>query len=169
MALPTCNVEAPVLPLELAKLRNLFKLFSNDVGLLASQYAQGIQLRILNDEAGVNFGAVYENAVAQELRAHGFDLYYFNSKKQGDLDFVIKCDDRVLPIEVKSGKNYERHNALKNVLASEEYGIQKAYVLCNGNVRTRGKATYLPVYMAMFIKDTEIPALVYKVDLSGLK
>lgn len=169
VALPTYNVEAPVLPLELAKLRNLFKLFSNDVGLLASQYAQGIQLRILNDEAGVNFGAVYENAVAQELRAHGFDLYYFNSKKQGELDFVIKCDDRVLPIEVKSGKNYERHNALKNVLASEEYGIQKAYVLCNGNVRTRGKATYLPVYMAMFIKDTEIPALVYKLDLSGLK
>lgn len=168
VALPTYNVEAPVLPLELSKLRNLFKLFSNDVGLLASQYAQGIQLRILNDEAGVNFGAVYENAVAQELRAHGFDLYYFNRKKQGDLDFVIKCDDRVLPIEVKSGKNYERHNALKNVLASEEYGIQKAYVLCNGNVQVRGKATYLPVYMTMFIKDTEIPALVYKVDLSGL-
>ena len=168
VALPTYNVEAPVLPLELSKLRNLFKLFSNDVGLLASQYAQGIQLRILNDEAGVNFGAVYENAVAQELRAHGFDLYYFNSKKQGELDFVIKCDDRVLPIEVKSGKNYERHNALKNVLASGEYGIQKAYVLCNGNVRTRGKAIYLPVYMAMFIKDTETPALVYKVDLSGI-
>lgn len=168
VALPTYNVEAPVLPLELAKLRNLFKLFSNDVGLLASQYAQGIQLRILNDEAGVNFGAVYENAVAQELRAHGFDLYYFNSKKQGELDFVIKCDDRVLPLEVKSGKNYERHNALKNVLASEEYGIQKAYVLCNGNVQAKGKAIYLPVYMAMFIKDTETPALVYKVDLSGI-
>lgn len=168
VALPTYNVEAPVLPLELSKLRNLFKLFSNDVGLLASQYAQGIQLRILNDEAGVNFGAVYENAVAQELRAHGFDLYYFNSKKQGELDFVIKCDDRVLPLEVKSGKNYERHNALKNVLASEEYGIQKAYVLCNGNVQAKGKAIYLPVYMAMFIKDTETPALVYKVDLSGI-
>ena len=168
VALPTYNVESPTIPLELAKVRNLFKLFSNDVGLLACQYAQGIQLRILNDEAGVNFGAVYENAVAQELKAHGFDLYYFNSKKQGELDFVIKCDDEILPIEVKSGKNYERHNALKNVLASDEYGIRKAYVLCNGNVQVRGKATYLPVYMTMFIRDTEVPDMVYKVDLSGL-
>ncbi|MBQ9539248.1 MAG: ATP-binding protein [Treponema sp.] len=168
VALPTYNVETPTLPLELAKVRNLFKLFSNDVGLLACQYAQGIQLRILNNEAGVNFGAVYENAVAQELRSHGIQLYYFNSKKQGELDFVIKCDDRVLPIEVKSGKNYERHNALRNVLASEEYGIQKACVLYNGNVQVKGKASYLPVYMVMFIKDTELPRLVYKVDLSGL-
>lgn len=168
VALPTYNVESPTIPLELAKVRNLFKLFSNDVGLLACQYAQGIQLRILNNEAGVNFGAVYENAVAQELKSHGIQLYYFNSKKQGELDFVIKCNDEILPIEVKSGKNYERHNALKNVLASEEYGIKKACVLYNGNVQVKGKTRYLPVYMVMFIKDPELPKLVYKVDLTGL-
>ena len=168
VALPTYNVESPTIPLELAKVRNLFKLFSNDVGLLACQYAQGIQLRILNNEAGVNFGAVYENAVAQELKSHGIQLYYFNSKKQGELDFVIKCNDEILPIEVKSGKNYERHNALKNVLASEDYGIKKACVLYNGNVQVKGKTRYLPVYMVMFIKDPELPKLVYKVDLTGL-
>lgn len=63
--------------------------------------------------------------MAQELKAHNFNLFYFNSKKQGELDFVIKLDDEIVPIEVKSGKDYERHNALKNVLANPDYDIKK--------------------------------------------
>ena len=168
VALPTYNVETPSLPLELAKQRNLFKLFSNDVGLLASQYAQGIQLKILNDENGINFGAIFENAVAQELKAHGFKLFYFNSKKQGELDFVITVDDEIVPIEVKSGKDYDRHNALRNVLANPDYDIKKAYILCNENLKTSGKITYLPIYMTMFIENSTLPDFVYKVDLDGM-
>ena len=168
VALPTYNIESPTLPLELAKQRNLFKLFSNDVGLLASQYAQGIQLKILNNENGINFGAIFENTVAQELKAHSFKLFYFNSKKQGELDFVIKLDDEIVPIEVKSGKDYERHNALKNVLANPDYNIKKAYVLCNDNIKEAGKITYLPIYMTMFIQNSLLPNLVYKVDLKGM-
>ncbi len=90
VALPVFNVEEPVVPLKLSRSRNLFKLFQNDVGLLACQYAEGIQLRIINDEKSINFGSIYENVVAQELHAHGFELYYFNSKKQGELDFIIE-------------------------------------------------------------------------------
>jgi len=168
VALPTYNIESPTLPLELAKQRNLFKLFSNDVGLLASQYAQGIQLKILNNENSINFGAIFENTVAQELKAHGFKLFYFNSKKQGELDFVIKLDDEIVPIEVKSGKDYERHNALKNVLANPDYDIKKAYVLCNENLKISGKITYLPIYMTMFIQNSLLPNFVYKVDLEGI-
>lgn len=168
VALPTYNIESPTLPLELAKQRNLFKLFSNDVGLLASQYAQGIQLKILNNENSINFGAIFENTVAQELKAHGFKLFYFNSKKQGELDFVIKLDDEIVPIEVKSGKDYERHNALKNVLANPDYDIKKAYVLCNDNLKVSGKITYLPIYMTMFIQNSLLPNFVYKVDLEGM-
>lgn len=78
------------------------------MGLLAAMYADGLQLKILNNEADINFGAIYENAIAQELHAHGFELYYFNSKKQGELDFVIEYQGSVLPIEVKSGKDYTR-------------------------------------------------------------
>ncbi len=156
-------------PLELAKLRNLFKLFSNDVGLLTSQYADGIQLKILNNEAGIYFGAVYENAIAEELKAHGFKLYYFNSKKQGELDFVIKLNDRATPIEVKSGKSYSRHSALNNVLENTEYGIEEAFVLCNDNIAKKEKINYLPIYMAMFISDTEIGDMAYRIDLSNLK
>lgn len=168
VALPVYNVEVPVAPLELAKQRNLFKLFSNDVGLLASQYADGIQLRILNEDDDINFGAIYENVVAQEFKSHGFKLYYFNSKKQGEVDFVFSIDGDIVPVEVKSGKAYARHNALKNVMENDVYNIKRAYVLCNNNLRLNGKIVYLPIYMAMFIKKSVMPNLTYKVDLDGL-
>ena len=168
VAIGVYNIEEPKLPLELAKLRNLFKLFSNDVGLLACQYADGIQLRILNNDIDINYGSVYENAVAEELYSHGLKLYYFNSKKQGELDFVIKIDDKLLPIEVKSGKNYLRHNALKNVIENKDYEIEKAYVLYNENIKRVGNIVYLPIYLMMFIKNREIENLIWKIDLSSL-
>lgn len=168
VAIGVYNIEEPKLPLELAKLRNLFKLFSNDVGLLACQYADGIQLRILNNDIDINYGSIYENAVAEELYSHGLKLYYFNSKKQGELDFVIKLDDKLLPIEVKSGKNYLRHNALKNVIENKDYEIEKAYVLYNENIKRVGNIVYLPIYLMMFIKNREIENLIWKIDLSDL-
>lgn len=168
VAIGVYNIEEPKLPLELAKLRNLFKLFSNDVGLLACQYADGIQLRILNNDIDINYGSIYENAVAEELFSHGLKLYYFNSKKQGELDFVIKIDDKLLPIEVKSGKNYLRHNALKNVIENKDYDIEKAYVLYNENIKRVGNIVYLPIYLMMFIKNREIEKLIWKIDLSSL-
>lgn len=167
-ALPVYNTEEPVYPLLLSRSRNLFKLFLADVGLLASQYSNGFQLKILNNEVNINFGAVYENAVAQELKAHGFNLYYFNSKKQGELDFVIEYNDSVLPIEVKSGKDYERHNALKNVMENKDYKIKKAFVLCNENIKCDNKILYLPVYMVMFMYKNQIKDLNYKIDLGSL-
>ncbi len=168
VAIPVYNIESPTLPLELAKLRNLFKLFSNDVGLLASQYADGIQLKILNGDDSINYGAVYENAVAEELLSHGFKLYYFNSKKQGELDFVIRLNDSILPIEVKSGKYYERHNALKNVLENKEYGIKEAIILTNANVKRKENLLYLPIYMVAFIKEKKLEHLLYKIDLTDI-
>lgn len=173
-AIPTYNVAEPRVPLKLNEQRNLFKLFMNDVGLLASQYASGIQLKLLQNEININYGAIYENLVAQELACHGFggdshSLYYFNNKKQGELDFVIEQDGRIIPVEVKSGKDYERHNALKSVLANDAYNIQQAYVLCNGNVEISGNRTYLPIYMLMFMqKHPVVEKQVYKLDISNL-
>ena len=84
------------------------------------------------------------------------------------MDFVIERNDEVLPLEVKSGKDYERHKALSNVVASTTYNIPKAYVLCNDNVKKLGKITYLPIYMLMFIqKEPSLPTN-YKIDLGGL-
>lgn len=169
VALPTYNIEEPKLPLLLAKTRNLFKLFQSDVGLLVSQFAGGIQLQLLDDSQAINFGSIYENVVAQELKAHGFDLYYYNSKKMGELDFVVEYQGNVLPIEVKSGKDYERHNALSNVMASAEYAIPEALVLCNGNVKVVDKVIYVPIYMLMFMEKEVKVDVKYKVDLSDLK
>ena len=168
VALPTYNVEEPVAPLKLSRSRNLFKLFQSDIGLLACQYAEGIQLRIINDEKGINFGSIYENAVAQELQAHGFELYYFNSKKQGELDFVIEKGGRALPIEVKSGKDYQRHNALTGVMSNSDYAIPRALVFCNDNVSISGNIVYLPVYLITCLKKESIGDVIYDIDLKGL-
>lgn len=155
MALPAYNVQAPQSPLKLNEQRNLFKLFQNDVGLLASQYVGGIQLKILQGDININYGAIYENVVAQELHAHGWNLYYFSSKKQGEIDFLLERNGEILPVEVKSGKDYQRHVALNNLLSTEEYKINNAIVLCNANVTVRQNITYLPIYMTMFLHYNE--------------
>lgn len=169
VALPVFNVESPTIPLKLSRSRNLFKLFQNDVGLLASQYSdEDIQLRLLSNDKNINYGAVYENAIAQELHAHGLDLYYFNSKKQGELDFVVEINGKVVPIEVKSGKDYQRHNALSNVLNNKEYNIQQAYVFSNDNVSQLGDVLYFPIYMATFLNSHKKINPIYKIDMSSL-
>ena len=172
VAIPTYNVEEPKVPLLLNKQRNLFKLFLNDVGLLAAMYGGNIQVRLLNN-LNVNYGAAFENLVAQELYAHGFaidhDLFYFNSKKQGELDFVVEYQGEVLPIEVKSGKDYERHRALSNIMDNEEYAIPKALVFCQENTQAKGRLVYLPIYMTMFFQHENNDELTYQIDLTGLK
>ena len=170
VALPTFCVTEPTVPLTLNKSANLFKLFLSDVGLLAAMYMDGIQLKLLNREKDINFGSVYENAAAQELKAHGYDLYYFNSKKQGELDFVIERGGDVLPIEIKSGKDYQRHAALDNVMENRDYAIPMAFVFQNDNIRVDGRIVYLPIYMLMFLQKEQIPeSMIYKLDLSGLQ
>lgn len=170
VALPVFCANEPTVPLMLSKATNLFKLFLSDVGLLAAMYMNGIQIKILNREKDINFGSIYENAAAQELKAHGFDLYYFNSKKQGELDFLVEQGVHVLPIEIKSGKDYTKHAALNNVLANPDYAIPEAYVFHNGNVSTAEKITYLPIYMIMFVERKRIDgSLIYKPDFSVLQ
>ena len=168
VALPVYNVEEPKIPLLLSRSRNLFKLFQSDIGLLASQYAEGIQMRIIKGDKDINFGSIYENAVAQELVAHGITPYYYNNKKRGELDFVIELGGKVLPIEVKSGKDYETHRALSNIMDCSEYDLPEALVLNNENLRVAGKMVYAPIYMVMFLEKNNTAPTFYKVDLSGL-
>ena len=169
VALPVNVVDEPKIPLLLSKSQNLFKLFSNDVGLLAAQYGGEIQIRILQHETTINFGSIYENVAAEELTAHGYTLYYYNSKKFGELDFVIEEGGKVLPIEIKSGKEYYRHNAMDNVLMQSNYGLEEGYVFCGGNVEQIGKITYFPIYMLMFLQKKELPdELLFETDFSDL-
>lgn len=168
VAIPVYNVEEPKIPLLLSRSRNLFKLFQNDIGLLAAQYAEGIQMRIIKGDKDINFGSIYENALAQELAAHGIIPYYYNNKKRGEIDFVIELDGKVLPIEVKSGKDYESHRALSNIMNCNEYDIPEAVVFNNGNMHVSGNIIYAPIYMVMFLEKDNTAPVFYKVDLSGL-
>lgn len=168
-ALPVYNVETPKIPLKLSKSRSLFKFFMSDVGLLASEYSQGIQLKIISGDDKLNYGAIFENYIAQELTACEHDLYYYNNKKRGELDFLIEYDGEVLPIEVKSGKDYKVHRALSNIMDCGEFNLNRALIFNNSNLKVEGKLTYAPIYMAMFLKqEIKDEDSIYKIDLSEL-
>ena len=156
VALATFNTTEPTVPLLLNEKSTLFKLFLSDVGLLTSLYGKSCKLKIVSKEKDINKGSVYENVIAQELCAHNYPLYYYSNKKKGELDFIIEHAGEVLPIEVKSGKDYEKHSALDNILRVPEYGIKNAYVFSNDNVKTRGQVSYFPIYMVMFLEEKSI-------------
>ncbi len=164
VALAATNLSEPKIPLMLAEKPNFFKLFMNDVGLLAAIYMNGIQIRILNGDTDMNFGAIYENAVAQELVAHGFRLAYYTSRVHGEVDFVVEREAKVLPIEVKCGKSYARHRALDNLMADEEYGIKEAIVFDRDALKVEGKVFYAPIYMMMFLEKDVLPkSMIYEI------
>lgn len=150
------NVQAisnPVFPLIESSGKNLLKLYLNDVGIL-TEILYGNNIRaVLDDQKSINLGSVYETVVAQELIAHGYNLFYYDNRNKGGVDFII--DDynslSVVPIEVKSGKDYTVHSALNAFIKNDDYGIQKAFVVSNERkVFQDGKITYLPIYYVMF-------------------
>lgn len=153
IALAVQAISNPRFPLLESENKNLLKLYMNDVGLLTFLlYGTNINA-VLRDERSVNLGAVYETVVAQELHAHGFSLHYYDNKQKGEVDFLV--DDytnlTILPIEVKSGKDYTVHSALDNFLETPDYNIHHAVVLSNEReVCVRNGITYLPIYYCMF-------------------
>lgn len=145
--------DEPVIPLKATSQRNKLKLFHEDVGLLCYYlFDNKTKSLILNEDISVNSGMLYENAVAQSLRAHGYkNLYYYNNKKYGEVDFLLENTDGIIPVEVKSGKNYLRHSAISNLLSIKNYIFKKAYVFYNGNLKIEDKIVYLPIYLSDFI------------------
>lgn len=169
VAIPTYNATDPVVPLEINKKNTLFKLFLSDIGMLTSKYGTTTQLKILNNEDDINYGSPYENAICEELLCHGFKTYYFNNKKLGEVDFLIEWKDKVLPIEVKSGKDYTVHSALDNLVSTKSFNINEAFVLCNSNIQVSDKITYLPIYMIMFLVNNNDEVKHEKINLKELK
>lgn len=160
VAIATVNATEPRISLKQNEKSSLLKLYSSDVGLLTYQYGNSLRAKILFGEEKINLGGVYENFVAQELHAHGFSSYFYNNHKIGELDFLIELDGAVLPIEVKSGKDYYVHSAISKATYNEEYQIREAYVFANCNIEKKEKVTYLPIYMCAFINDEiEYPIL----------
>lgn len=154
IALSVQAVSNPVFPMIQSTGKNLLKLYLNDVGILSGiLYGNNIRA-ILDDDRSINLGSVYENVVASELSAHGHKLFYYDNRHKGEVDYLIDDYDSlsVVPIEVKSGKDYTVHSALNTFVKNEDYHIKKAFVLSNERtLKTKGKICYLPIYHLMFL------------------
>lgn len=168
VALPVYNVDAPVNPLLASKSSNVFRLFSSDIGLLTSAYPAETKMELINKNGEVNNGAHFENAVAQQLKANGFELYFCKKKNIGEMDFVIEMNGKVVPIEVKSGKSYKAHKALDNFMKVPDYHLEKAYVFSVGNVEKVGSVMYLPIYMCYLLKEKQLERMIVELDMNGL-
>ena len=168
VALPVYNVEAPVIPLKASKSSNVFRLFSNDTGLLTSAYPAETKLELINKNSEVNNGAHFENAVVQQLMANGLEPYFCKKKNIGELDALVEMDGKVVPIEVKSGKAYKTHKSLDNFMKISDYHIEKAYVLSVANTEQEGAVVYLPIYMCYLLKERKIGKLIVDLDMEGL-
>lgn len=154
VALEVLAISNPRFPLLESEQKRLVKLYLNDVGLL-THLLYGLNVNaVLQDIRSINLGTVYESVVAQELQAHGFALHYYDNKKKGEVDFLIDDYERlqVLPLEIKSGKDYTEHSALSKFLEAPEYGIERAIVFSNEREIYKKKGvTYMPVYYSMFL------------------
>ena len=148
-------ISNPKFPLIESSGKNLLKLYLNDVGILSGiLYGSNIRA-ILDNQRSINLGSVYETAGASELIAHGHKLFYYDNRSKGEVDYLIDDYDSlsVVPIEVKSGKDYTVHSALNALVQNEEYQIKKAVVLSNEREIThKGKITYMPIYDIMFFR-----------------
>lgn len=159
IALNVRAISTPVFPLLESSGKNLLKLYLNDVGILTGLlYGNNIRA-VLSDQTSVNLGSVYESVVASELIAHGYQLFYYDNRTKGEVDYLIDDYESLsaVPIEVKSGKDYTVHSALNTFVQNEDYHIKKAFVVSNERrVTTQGKVTYLPIYDIMFFQN--VPA-----------
>ena len=152
VALKTDLVDEPKSPLLKTANPMKFKLYQSDTGMLMARYPISLAQAAYLDEKDPNLGGVYENVVAQQLTAQGHRLFYYQTRKRGEVDFVVDAGNgKAVPIEVKSGCYYHAHAALDHVLETEGYNVDLGIVLSRGNVERRGKVLYLPLYALPFL------------------
>ena len=148
-------ISNPVFPLLQSEEKNLLKLYMNDVGLLSALLYGNNTKALLDDVRSINLGALYETAVACQLKTLGHKLFYYDNKKNGEVDFLIDDFDNlaVLPVEVKSGRDYTIHSALNHFLSNGNYPVKSGVVVSNERqIKTVNNVTYLPIYFTMFLK-----------------
>ncbi len=169
VALPCYNVTEPQAPLGLNEKRNLFKLYMNDVGLLCAACMENVQFDLLMGNVEINMGSILENVFAQNLKSNGFKLHYFDSKKIGELDFVLQNGLSTVLLEIKSGNDFKKHLAMDHALETKQWKFEQTIVFSKSNVEEEEEILYLPWYMIMFFRqETEQESLIYKIDLTGL-
>lgn len=148
-------VSNPKFPLFDATAKNLIKLYYNDVGILTNLLFKTSVIPILNSDKNINLGSVYEHACASELKAHEHNLFYFDSRKVGEVDFLINDYDLLsaVAIEIKSGNDQNNFRALPKLIDKNgQYKLAKGYVFGNKNIiKQEGNLITLPIYLIMFV------------------
>ncbi|MCH4283639.1 MULTISPECIES: ATP-binding protein [Bacillota] len=163
VTLPCYNLQELKQPVAINLSRNLFKLFLNDTGLLCAMSSSNIQYMIISDDLDVNEGSIMENMFATQLVSNGYKIYYYDKKKFGELDFVIESENKLQPIEIKSGNNYKKHPALNHVIEMKDDQMKKPIVFCIGNIEETEDLIYIPLYMVMFLTE---PVSLGKIDFT---
>lgn len=156
------HVDDPNIGLALTRNEDYFKMYVSDTGLFVTLAFKDkditenvIYEKLLNDKLSANLGYVYENMIAQMLRASGKDLYYHTipyaeGKKYYEVDFLISDRHKIAPIEVKSS-GYKSHKSLDEFSAKYSERIMNRYVIYTKDYKRENGVEYLPVYMTMFI------------------
>ena len=141
---------------------NKYKMFAGDTGLFVtlafwdSKFTDNtIYHKLLADKLSADLGYVYENVVAQMLKASGHELYYYtfptgSGKHNYEVDFLIADGDKVSPVEVKSS-GYKAHTSLDAFCGKFSSRIRNKYLVYTKDMRKDGDVLYLPVYMTMFL------------------
>ena len=169
VALPCYNVTEPQAPLQISEKRNLFKLYMNDVGLLCASCMENIQFDLLMGNVEINMGSILENAFAQNLKSNGFELHYYDSKKIGELDFVLQKGLHTELVEIKSGNDFKKHLAMDHAMKVEQWEFEQSIVFSKSNIEKEADVLYLPWYMILFfMQEKEPEKMIYEIDLSGL-
>lgn len=141
---------------------NKYKMFTGDTGLFVTLAFRDrkftdntIYHKLLSDKLSTDLGYVYENVVAQMLKAAGHELYYYtfpteSGKHNYEVDFLIADGDKVSPVEVKSS-GYKAHTSLDAFCMKFSSRIRNKYLVYTKDLRKDGDVLYLPVYMTMFL------------------
>ena len=152
----------PNVGLALTKNKEYFKMYASDTGLFVTLAFKDSDItenviydKLLNDKLSTNLGYVYENVIAQMLRATGKNLFYHTipyaeGKKYYEIDFVIPDKHKISPIEVKSS-GYKAHKSLDEFCSKFSDRIMNRYLIYTKDYKRENGVEYVPVYMTMFL------------------
>lgn len=143
------NLNNLELPLEGNKDRDSFKVYMADTGLLMAMLEDGSQTEIMNGNLGIYKGAIYENIIADIFNKSGKKLYYFEKNSTLEIDFIIRYNNVITPVEVKSADN-TKSKSLYSLM--NNYNVTSAIKLSSKNVGVSDSGIIsLPLYMSMFL------------------
>lgn len=139
-----------------------YKMFLNDIGLFITLAFWDktvtdnlIYQKLLSDKMSADLGYVFENLVAQMLKASGNELFYHvwpteSGKHNHEIDFLLSRQNKICPIEVKSS-GYKSHVSLDAFQRKYSDRINDSYLLYTKDIHRDGVVWMLPVFMTMFL------------------